>query len=139
MNLPIFTLVAGVAMASSSYAQPIPSPPVPITPHVLPQIPEPPEGYIAGNWSYPPIDDMQAAYPAKALDDEVDGQVKIDCLVAVTGRLISCKVLSETPAGYGFGTATAGLFVKFTHVDIMSVPGGIKPGVRHQFTYDWHF
>lgn len=43
-------------------------------------------------------------YPRRALEHAVTGQVVLDCLVSVEGRL-DCGVESESPAGWGFAEA----------------------------------
>lgn len=48
---------------------------------------------------------LESDYPARALDQEVEGSATVRCLVEDTGRLTGCEVLRETPEGYGFGQA----------------------------------
>jgi protein TonB len=48
--------------------------------------------------------DLDRYYPRRALSMNVQGQVMLDCLVNVEGAL-ACQVVSETPAGWGFGAA----------------------------------
>lgn len=134
MKYYAIAVLAGLTLASSSYAQQtIPVPPVPFgnTP------PDDPAVYIRGNWTYPDSDQMFSAFPAEALKAGIEGRVAIDCLVSADGTLTACDVMSEEPAGYGFGEATANAFVKFCHVDPASVPGGIQPGARKKFIYKW--
>ncbi|HEY1752207.1 MAG TPA: hypothetical protein VGG29_13175 [Caulobacteraceae bacterium] len=52
---------------------------------------------------------IQAAYPVRALSDQVQGGAVIDCLVSVGGGLEACRVGAESPAGYGFGQAAVDL------------------------------
>jgi TonB family protein len=52
---------------------------------------------------------IQAAYPARALDDQVQGGAIIDCVVNETGALQECRVAAESPDGYGFGQAAVDL------------------------------
>lgn len=49
--------------------------------------------------------DFARNYPPQALRDNVGGSALLDCLIAGDGRL-ACTVLSEEPAGRGFGTAS---------------------------------
>lgn len=44
-------------------------------------------------------------YPDSALRREVGGQAMLSCTVSAAGTLGGCQVLSETPAGEGFGRA----------------------------------
>jgi TonB family protein len=57
---------------------------------------------------------IQAAYPARALDDQVSGGAAIRCLVTASGKLAACRVISETPDGYGFGSAALDVAADFT-------------------------
>jgi hypothetical protein len=52
---------------------------------------------------------IQAAYPERALADQVQGAAAIDCQVMIDGKLASCRVAGELPAGYGFGQAVLDL------------------------------
>jgi TonB family protein len=56
---------------------------------------------------------IQAAYPERALADQVQGAAAIDCQVMADGKLASCHVAGEIPAGYGFGQATLDLAGEF--------------------------
>jgi protein TonB len=47
---------------------------------------------------------LQSYYPRRALQNEINGDVMLDCLVAITGAL-RCSVISETPEQWGFGAA----------------------------------
>lgn len=43
-------------------------------------------------------------YPEQALARQAgDGEVRLTCMAEISGRLSQCRVLRETPAGYGFG------------------------------------
>jgi TonB family protein len=53
----------------------------------------------------PTREQLQAAYPVRALSDQVDGAAVLDCLVTAGGALATCRVLGERPDGYGFGQA----------------------------------
>jgi Gram-negative bacterial TonB protein C-terminal len=52
---------------------------------------------------------IQAAYPPRALDNQVEGGAVIECVVALTGKLAECTVFDEQPTGYGFGQAALDL------------------------------
>jgi TonB family protein len=53
----------------------------------------------------PTREQLQAAYPVRALSDQVDGGAFLDCVLTRDGALTTCKVLVERPEGYGFGQA----------------------------------
>lgn len=44
-------------------------------------------------------------YPSQAMQRGIEGSTRLSCRVNVSGRLVGCIVLSETPSGYGFGAA----------------------------------
>ena len=56
---------------------------------------------------------IQAAYPARALADNIDGVAVIDCLVTAAGALSGCQLYGENPSGYGFGAAALDLAADF--------------------------
>ncbi len=45
---------------------------------------------------------INAAYPAKAIKDNIDGKTAIDCKVRRDLTLGPCEVIGETSTGYGF-------------------------------------
>lgn len=55
------------------------------------------------HWRHVPSD-LARYYPRRALARAVEGEVVLDCLVAVSGRL-NCGVAQESPAGWNFGDA----------------------------------
>jgi beta-lactamase regulating signal transducer with metallopeptidase domain len=76
------------------------------------------------NWSRrPTMEDLVQAYPAEA----VKGDVLLHCLVALTGKLADCSVLSETPEGAGFGPAALKLTALFEARE-QTPDGGPKRG-----------
>ncbi|MBJ7486111.1 energy transducer TonB [Brevundimonas sp.] len=78
----------------------VPGPPPPPAP------PAPPRPSVITNvaWSRPPrptADD----FPARAMDRGVSGSATVSCTAQANGRPANCRVVSETPAGMGFGQA----------------------------------
>lgn len=53
---------------------------------------------------------MRAYYPEAALRADVGGRATAQCDVSSDGRPKNCKILSETPLGYGFGDATVRMY-----------------------------
>lgn len=53
----------------------------------------------------PSFADFAAAYPEGAKAQKAGGRVELDCAFLGTGQLGKCGVLSEKPAGQGFGAA----------------------------------
>lgn len=56
---------------------------------------------------------IQAAYPARALDNQIEGAALMDCAVTLDGKLGGCRIAAETPSGYGFGQAALDLAIDF--------------------------
>ncbi|WP_271145371.1 energy transducer TonB [Brevundimonas sp. NIBR10] len=82
-------------------AEIVSAPPAPETPAVASTTPA-----VLTNvtWSRPPrvtADD----FPSRALDRGVGGFATVSCTAAATGRPANCRVVSESPAGLGFGQA----------------------------------
>jgi periplasmic protein TonB len=50
-------------------------------------------------------DESDRYYPERAAKAHVSGVARLDCQVASTGDLSGCKVVSESPTGFGFGQA----------------------------------
>lgn len=44
-------------------------------------------------------------YPERAVRARVSGEARLRCRVETGGRLSQCKVVSESPQGFGFGQA----------------------------------
>ena len=57
---------------------------------------------------------IQAEYPPRALDNQVEGGAVIECVVTISGKLAECQVYDERPTGYGFGQAALDLAGDFT-------------------------
>ena len=57
--------------------------------------------------------DVARAYPAKADQDGMGGQVTLACRFVGDGRLTGCRVVSETPPEDGFGAAALELASRF--------------------------
>ena len=53
----------------------------------------------------PTGDQMERVYPRRAAEAGLSGRVSLRCAVTVSGTLTDCSVISETPAGEGFGLA----------------------------------
>jgi protein TonB len=62
----------------------------------------------------PNASQVNRVYPKRALREKVQGRVTLRCQVTKTGALTGCRVLSETPEGYGFGEAALKLSKMFT-------------------------
>jgi len=86
----------------------------------------------------PSVEQVAAAYPAKAKAAGLSGAVDLSCTVAPAGRLKDCAVLGEAPRGEGFGQAARQLArsMKVTgaalgsevRVPVSFAPGVLQPG-----------
>jgi hypothetical protein len=61
----------------------------------------------------PTVEDVAAAYPAKAQQAGVEGRAVLVCAAMPSGVMEKCAVESEEPAGSGFGAAVLSLSPKF--------------------------
>ena len=58
------------------------------------------------NWvARPSAEDMARYYPSRAIDRDLSGAATLRCTVSARGDVGGCIVMSETPAGLGFGDA----------------------------------
>ena len=65
-------------------------------------------------WTQTPSeDDMIAVYPPSALAAQLGGKAVVSCRVTPNGELGGCELVSEDPAGQGFGQAALGLAPTF--------------------------
>ncbi len=93
--------------------------------------------YQNAKWTFAAGDHMADLYPPNAQSQGMGGMAKIACVIDPDGHLNRCAVVDESPAGYGFGEATAIGFVRYTRVDPATVTGGIQPGDIKVFVYKW--
>ena len=73
--------------------------------------------------------DLARYYPARALQREIEGRVVLDCRVSVRG-VLTCIVVSETPANWGFGAAAMRIADDYRMVPAMR--GGVAVEARHR-------
>lgn len=71
----------------------------------------------------------------RALDNEIEGVSTVECTVLDTKGRISCQAISESPAGYGFGSATAHMVQERGRIDTSQ--GDIRIGARLRTTVRW--
>jgi protein TonB len=70
---------------------PPPAPPAPVRPPVI----------TNPSWARQPVPE----YPDRALEREIEGSAELSCTVNPNGSVSGCSVVSENPAGAGFGRA----------------------------------
>jgi len=84
-----------------------PNPPPPPAPKGPPTITRP-------DWiRLPDTSDLDRYYPPAAKERGTEGRATQDCVVTVSGTLRECRVVSETPAGQGFGAASIKISSRF--------------------------
>jgi TonB family protein len=66
----------------------------------------------------PTAEDMDNFFPAKAALDGLGGRAVLHCTETAQGRLTACRVVSEAPDAYGFGSAALKLSARM----------GVTPG-----------
>lgn len=78
---------------------------------------------------------LERFYPQRSIQRGVEGRAVLDCAVSVTGSL-SCTIVSETPAGYGFGDAALRISREYSMApataDGLPVPGRYRMDVPFQ-------
>lgn len=72
----------------------------------------------------PSKEELAAAFPQAALAKGVNGSAAAMCKVA-DGALQDCKLVQETPAGFGFGAALLSLAPKYRLASSFKPPGGM--------------
>jgi hypothetical protein len=79
-------------------------------PQIIPDVTR--MGHVVDNpgiVSQPTAAQIQAAYPERALANQIEGAAAMDCQVGVDGKLSSCAIAGELPSGFGFGQAALDL------------------------------
>src|SRR5262249_31357003 len=69
-------------------------------------------------WAREPLE-LERCYPARALQRGIEGQAVLQCDVSETGML-SCVVISENPARWGFGDAALRISREYAMVPAMA-------------------
>lgn len=77
----------------------------------------------------PTPEQLRRAYPTRAMAGGVEGSAVMQCEINARGGLTACSVLSETPAGQGFGRAAQQLSRHF-RVSPRTVDGQATEGAR---------
>lgn len=90
--------------------------------------------YIEGaQWTYPSLADIFANTRFAA------AEVIVDCAILPTGHLANCSVISQgKPADIETRKAIGVAYLRHAVVDPKTIDGGIQPGDRVRFHYDWH-
>src|SRR4051794_14635638 len=86
-------------------AAPAAAPPNTVSPVVVNPLPPPADVRIEMQGSDSDAAQVVAIWPAAAYDMRMDGRVTMRCHIDVHGLAEHCTVVSESPAGRGFGAA----------------------------------
>jgi protein TonB len=87
---------------------------VPPPPPPPPAPPPPPPVITRPDWiSRPDGSEFARYYPSRAQEDGVSGRATLSCTVTTRGTLTNCQVVSESPAGAGFGRASQQIANRF--------------------------
>lgn len=81
-------------------------------------------------------EEIERYYPARARDEEISGQARIQCAVTADGRFTDCGVVSESPAGMGFGEASVRALSRRTRIRMLD-PTSPQAGQKFQVTLAW--
>lgn len=92
--------------------------------------------YVQAIWTFPSGDQMMQFYPSRARERRLDGIIEIDCILSAQGRITGCDIISESPAGYGFGEAAIGGFMKYATAR-PAEGKEIRDGDREKFSFKW--
>ncbi|MFT3996789.1 MAG: hypothetical protein QM667_05220 [Asticcacaulis sp.] len=75
--------------------------------------------------------------PPRAVDEEVDGESTVACRWDANGRVTGCTILSERPAGYGFGQATLRLVYAHGRVESTDPADTLSAGEGLKMRFRW--
>lgn len=85
----------------------------------------------------PTTSELNQYYPAGAKAASIAGTAKVTCNVSEAGDLVDCKVLSESPVGYGFGEAGLSM-TKLFKLSPELRDGKPVAGDKFTSSFDWH-
>jgi len=86
--------------------------------------------------SYATLEELSDAYPARALDNDVEGSSVVECTVTSEEGLVTCTNAGETPTGYGFGNATVKTVSRFLRLKARQADTPIT-GVKVRITLNY--
>ncbi len=78
---------------------------------------------------------FSSSYPANAMRKGLGGKAVLECAVNRDGGLDRCKVVSETPTGWGFGDAALGLSPGILATKGLPDVDGARPTIRFPVTW----
>jgi periplasmic protein TonB len=111
---------------------PVIAPPTPEAPK-----PKPPSVITNPDWVRRPNGtDLANFYPPQALEAGTEGHSSMECTVKADGTLMDCHVVSESPAGKGFGSAEVRLASRFK-MRPQTVDGAPVAGAKVVIPISW--
>jgi TonB family protein len=126
----------GAALAQRTPAQVRPAPTNPSRPVSPPQTSSPAHPASTGAppeiLSGPTDAEMREFYPAEAKAKGIDGLVQITVTVDEAGRATDTHIVSETPAGLGFGAAASELAHHFKYKNPATLPGTVTYRIKFE-------
>ncbi len=82
--------------------------------------------------------EVQALYPPRAAANGVEGTVLADCYVQANYSIGSCMIISEKPAGFGFGLASVKLIIRDFKLPPQNDAGAARAvNVHQKFLVSW--
>ena len=87
-------------------------------------------------WEAVPTAEDYGAYHPATTAQVLEARVTMECSVTTAGALERCRILSEEPAGQGFGEATLRLSTKF-RMRLSTREGGSVAGARVRVPVRW--
>lgn len=85
----------------------------------------------------PTVESRFDYFPAQARQQRIEGRATVACTILETGALSACRVVSEEPAGQGFGAATVRLGEEQVKVAKTARDGSPTAGRTFQFARIW--
>lgn len=136
-TLPAVPAEGPVAPSTTvSLSEPVRDPTPDAAPAVEPT-PKPPSVIANPSWVRQPTgQQLMRAYPDRAINAKVSGSASLNCAVRADGNVGDCRVVDETPGGYGFGRAAQDLS-RYFRINPRTVNGqavdGARVNIRLQF------
>jgi TonB family protein len=135
----IHGLIGAVVLAAAAAGLPTDGPasgppaPVPAQP-----LAPPPRAIITRpDWDrVPDFEVLAEHFPPDAQELELSGRAVIECAVSAAGLLTNCQIVSEAPAGFGFGRATLQV-ARYFKMRPMMINGAPVEGGKVRVPVNW--
>ena len=117
----MIVVLLAMAILQDAAPAPVEAPPPATSPRIL---------------AYPDGGQVAAVYPGQALHDHIGGRATVECLTTAKGPVETCKVISETPAGAGFGEAALKL-IRHYRIKSVGADGEVEVGRTVKIPIVW--